>query len=198
VPLVAPRFDSRALWVTTWGATYRAELRSERPDVVETLYGSAPERYERVTRLAVTALPYPVTWRSDRGRRDGVRGAAVGRRLSASASGVGPARRPRQGPVSAASAAQRSDFRGRHRLRAVEDRAHSGVEIDRTWRQKRHRLLALGAEAVAVVTAPARSASARRLALDLSGSLWHPSVTVRPARHAGYGSPAGGMSRAWT
>ena len=147
VPLVAPRFDSRALWVTTWRATYRAELRSERPDVVETLYASAPDRYEQVTRLAVTALPYPVACMAT---ADGA--AVFEARLSA-----GVCRRAR-----AVWSLRVAHAKVRFLLRLLRNglifeggvdyvlwkiQRHSGVEIDRTWRQKRHPLLALGAEA---------------------------------------------------
>lgn len=53
LPLMPEEFESRDLWITTWRQTYRAELRAERPDVVEKLWNNASERYERVTRLAL-------------------------------------------------------------------------------------------------------------------------------------------------
>jgi len=53
IPLVAPHFDSQRLWIETWRHTYRAELRSERPEVVEKLWNNAAARYERVTELAL-------------------------------------------------------------------------------------------------------------------------------------------------
>ena len=147
VPLVAPRFESRTLWLTTWRATYRAELRSERPGAVEMLFASAPDRYERVTRLAVTALPYPVTCVAT---ADG--GAVFEAPLSAAA-----CRRARTvWSLRVAHAKLRFllrllrnglIFEGGVDYVLWKIQRHSGVEIDRTWRQKRHPLLALGAEA---------------------------------------------------
>jgi hypothetical protein len=113
--------------------------------VVETLYVSAPERYERVTRLAATALPYPVPCVAT---ADG--GTAFEARLSAAA-----CRRAR-----AVWGLRVAHAKVRFLLRLLRNglifeggvdyvlwkiERHSGVEIDRTWRQKRHRLLALGA-----------------------------------------------------
>ncbi len=53
LPLMPDEFDSRELWMSTWRQTYRAELRTEQPDVVEKLWNNACERYERVTKLAL-------------------------------------------------------------------------------------------------------------------------------------------------
>ena len=61
LPLVGPRFDARELWTAAWHATYRTELRAERPGVVDGLWDSAPQRYIAATRLALTALPYAST-----------------------------------------------------------------------------------------------------------------------------------------
>jgi len=74
-PLMGQEFDSRELWLTTWRQTYRAELRSERPDVVEKLWNNAPQRYHRVTELLLSELPVrmapPAAGRSPRFQRLG-------------------------------------------------------------------------------------------------------------------------------
>ena len=44
------------LWRSALSATYGAELRVEKADTVRTLYVAAPERYDRVARLAIRAL----------------------------------------------------------------------------------------------------------------------------------------------
>jgi hypothetical protein len=143
--LAAPRFDSRALWTTIWRTTYRAELRAERPGVVDTLWSSGAARYEQVTPLALAALASPA--------RAAVDGAA--------------------GWTLALSPAERRRARLLWRLRHVHGKTlflvrllrnglifeggvdyvlwkiqrHSGVEVDRGWRQRRHPILALGTEA---------------------------------------------------
>jgi hypothetical protein len=146
VPLVAPRFSSRELWTTMWSETYRAEVRAERPGAAEALWASAPDRYEHVTRLALPTLPY----------------AAVADEES----------HPIKFTVSLPPAAARRAKR-LWRLRRGYGKAmfllrilrnalifeggvdyvlwkiqrHSGVAVDRRWRERRHPLLALGAEA---------------------------------------------------
>jgi len=147
VPLVAPRFDSRVLWVTTWRATFGAELRPERPGAVEILYGCAPDRYERVTLLALAALPYPVTPVA----------TVDGRVVFEAPLSAGACRRARSVWV-----LRRAHAKVRFLLRLLRNslifeggvdyvlwkiQRRSGVEVDRTWREKRHPLLALGAEA---------------------------------------------------
>lgn len=146
VPLVAPRFSSRELWTTTWSETYRAEVRAERPGATAALWASAPDRYERVTRLALPALPYPAV--------------------------ADEASDPIMFTVSLPHAAPRR-ARMLWRIRRVYGKArfllrilrnalifdggvdyvlwkiqrHSGVEVDYRWRERRHPLLALGTEA---------------------------------------------------
>lgn len=48
--------DPEALWQEGFRATYGTELRTERPETIRELYAAAPERYARVTALAVGEL----------------------------------------------------------------------------------------------------------------------------------------------
>jgi hypothetical protein len=145
LPLVPERFDSRELWTATLRATYGTELRAERPHVVDTLYRSAPERYERVTQLALAALGDTVDVHHD----------AVGRFT---------ARLPKPTRLAAGWAWRWRSIRGKTSflLRILRNaiifeggvdyimwkiERHSGIATDGGWRDKRHPLLALGAEA---------------------------------------------------
>jgi hypothetical protein len=50
------RFTAEALFQAGFGETYRAELRSERPETVRQLYAASAPRYEAVARDALEAL----------------------------------------------------------------------------------------------------------------------------------------------
>ncbi len=60
VPLVGPTFSARELWVAGLSQSYSSELRAEGPDRTAALFVSFAEYYERATRLALAAMPYPV------------------------------------------------------------------------------------------------------------------------------------------
>ena len=145
VPFVDDAFDGRALWTTAWQATYGAEIRPERPGAAVAFYASNAARFEEATALAVPTLPWPVETLDGQERRYRVALRAPERRRALRAW-------------------------SRHRLRAKalfllrilrnglifeggvdyvlwKIQRHSGVAIDRDWRQKPHPLLALGAEA---------------------------------------------------
>jgi hypothetical protein len=49
-------FRVEALWQRGFEETYRTELRTERPETIASIYRSAPERYERMTMLALRVL----------------------------------------------------------------------------------------------------------------------------------------------
>ncbi|MGH7787329.1 MAG: hypothetical protein ACRERC_10715 [Candidatus Binatia bacterium] len=146
IPLVAPRFSSRELWLATWRTTYRAELRAERPGVVDMLWANAPGRYEAVTRLALEGLGHAVE--TDAETSD----------LRCTVDLSAAARRRARGLWHIRHAHGKTLFLLRILRNALifeggvdyvlwKIQRHSGVEVDRTWRQRRYPLLALGAQA---------------------------------------------------
>lgn len=147
VPLSGEAFDARELWTTGWRATYRAELRPERPQAAALgLYDDDADRYERATALAVETLPWSVASVSEGDRArfrvalpPDQRWRAVGawrlRRVHAKLLFL--LRILRNALI----------FEGGIDYVLWKIQRHSGVEIDHTWRRKRHRYLALGAEA---------------------------------------------------
>lgn len=146
VPLVDVPFDARALWTTTWQATYGAEIRPERPAATETLYATAAERYERATALALPALPWPsvaatedgrLSFRVDVSPRERRQAARTWRLRRAHGKALFLFRILRHALI----------FEGGVDYVLWKIQRHSGVAIDHGWRQKRHPLLALGAEA---------------------------------------------------
>ena len=60
MPGAKERFTARDLWHHGLLLSYRAELRSEKPDRLISLVDSAPEYYEKVTRAAVVSVPFKV------------------------------------------------------------------------------------------------------------------------------------------
>lgn len=146
IPLVAPRFASRDLWRASWRATYHAELRAERPGVVEMLWANAPERYEAVTRLALEALGHPVETDAENGDlRCTVELSATARRR---ARGLWRLRRVHGKTLFLLRILRNAlIFEGGVDYVLWKIQRHSGVEVDRTWRQRRYPLLALGAQA---------------------------------------------------
>jgi hypothetical protein len=147
VPFAADTFDARTLWTTAWRATYGAEVRPERTGAADALYASRADRFDEVTALAIPALPWPV------------------KQL---ASDDGPLRFRVDVPVAARRQALRAWRFRRLQAKALfllriarnalifeggvdyvlwKIQRHSGVAIDHAWREKRHPLLALGAEA---------------------------------------------------
>jgi predicted nucleotidyltransferase len=146
VPLVAPRFTSHELWTAIWRESYRAELRPERPGVIEALWDSAPERYEHATQLALATLPYPVVTSDASDSRaitvdlPGWRhhGARLGWRL-----------RQVHGKARFLLRILRNAliFEGGVDYVLWKIQRHSGIETASTWREHRYPLLALGAHA---------------------------------------------------
>jgi len=60
LPCIPEAFTARELWRQGLELSYRAELRSERPDRQVRLYDAAPEYFEGATRHALDAVPWPV------------------------------------------------------------------------------------------------------------------------------------------
>jgi hypothetical protein len=50
------RFRPAELWVQAFRETYRAELRGEKAETIDTIYGAQPERFDRVALAALRAL----------------------------------------------------------------------------------------------------------------------------------------------
>jgi len=142
LPLVAMPCAVRTLWTTQLRESYRAELRAERLDVAERLYDAATTRYERVTRAALARLPYTPT-------PDVIGGILQlpARPASPRAASLWRARRIWGKWLSLLrilKSALTQEGSVDYALWKVE--RHSGVQIDKTWRQKPHPLLALGEE----------------------------------------------------
>jgi hypothetical protein len=146
VPFVASPFDGNALWTTAWQATYGAEIRPERVGAAAALYASNAERFEQATALAIPSLPWPATPVTENSgvrfhvdlpppvRRRALRTWRL-RRLQAKTFFL--LRILRNALI----------FEGGVDYALWKIQRHSGVAIDQAWRQKRHPLLALGAEA---------------------------------------------------
>jgi hypothetical protein len=143
--LVPSRFTAADLWRTTLGETYRCEVRAERAGQALDLYAAAPERYATVTRLALAALPERVTSETIAGETwytsdvpDSRRRSAVWtwrlRRVHSTILFL--LRILRNGLI----------FEGGIDYVMWKIERHSGVKVDRSWRQRRFRLLGLGAE----------------------------------------------------
>jgi hypothetical protein len=146
VPFVGTSFDSRALWTTAWQATYGAEIRPERPGAAVELYASNANRFERATALVVPTLPWAATtvaeadglrFQVDLPMRERRRALGVWRRRRLRAKALFLLRILRNAVI----------FEGGVDYVLWKIQRHSGVSIDQAWRQKRHPLLALGAEA---------------------------------------------------
>ena len=60
LPGIPAEFTARQLWSRGLTLSYRAELRSEKPEKRARLYDAAAEYYEEITGLTVDALAYPI------------------------------------------------------------------------------------------------------------------------------------------
>jgi hypothetical protein len=146
VALADGPFDGHALWTRTWRATYGAEVRPERPDAAETLYASNAERFEQATALALPALPWASSAVGGQGRQRFVVEIprAVRRRALLA---WRPRRLLAKGRFLLRMFRNASIFDGGVDYVLWKIQRHSGIAIDHEWRQKRHPVLALGAEA---------------------------------------------------
>ncbi|MEO6029308.1 MAG: hypothetical protein ABIR79_20790 [Candidatus Binatia bacterium] len=139
-------FDARALWTSAWRATYGAEVRPERPGAADGFYEANAARFEDLTALVVPSLPWPVTTVEEGGRTafrlampewERAQALRAWRRRRLQAKGLFLLRILRNGLI----------FEGGADYVLWKIQRHSGVLTDRSWREKRHPLLALGAEA---------------------------------------------------
>ena len=60
LPRVSAEFSARDLWGRGFELSYRAELRAEKPEKRARLFEAAPEYYEKMTRIALDSVGYPV------------------------------------------------------------------------------------------------------------------------------------------
>ena len=60
MPELEKRFTARDLWHHGLLLSYKAELRSEKPDKLVNLVDAAPEYYKQVTRAAMVSVPFKV------------------------------------------------------------------------------------------------------------------------------------------
>ncbi|MCC6765771.1 MAG: hypothetical protein IT293_14030 [Deltaproteobacteria bacterium] len=142
VPFADERFDARALWTRAWRATYGAEIRPERPGAAEVLWAANAARFVAATALALPSVPWPVAAEAGaftvalppRERRRALRAWRV-RRLRAKAAFL--LRILRNAMI----------FEGGVDYVLWKIQRHAGVAVTSDWRQRRHPLLALGAEA---------------------------------------------------
>jgi hypothetical protein len=146
VPFVEETFDARTLWTNAWQATYGAELRPERPGAADAFYVRDATRFDEATALALPTLPWPnAVLDEGKSRRFRVEMPPSQRRRTLRAWSVRRARAKslfllrmlRNGLI----------FEGGVDYVLWKIQRHSGMAIDRNWREKPHPLLALGAEA---------------------------------------------------
>jgi hypothetical protein len=60
LPRLEAEFNARRLWHLGFELSYGAELRVEQPERRARLFDAAPEYYEKITAIAMDAIPYPV------------------------------------------------------------------------------------------------------------------------------------------
>jgi hypothetical protein len=143
--LVPERFTTAELWKTTLRETYRCEVRAERAVAPVDLYLASPERYDAITRLALPSLSYPVGAQTDSGETQwSVHVPAWRRRI---APWVWAVRRV-HGSILFVLRLLRNGliFEGGVDYVIWKIERHSGVEVDRSWRNSRVPLFRLVAE----------------------------------------------------
>ena len=60
LPRVNSDFSARQMWQRGLELSYQAELRAERPEKRARLFDAAPDYYEKITRIAMNAIVFPV------------------------------------------------------------------------------------------------------------------------------------------
>lgn len=143
--LVGEHFTTSDLWQTTLRETYRCEVRAERAGAPVDLYRASPERYDEITRLALPALPYPVSSQTVSGETQWtVQVPTRRRRIAPWAWRV----RRVHGSILFLLRLLRNGliFEGGVDYVIWKIERHSGVKVDRSWRNRRFPLFGLGAE----------------------------------------------------
>ncbi|MBL0715261.1 MAG: hypothetical protein JJV98_16350 [Desulfosarcina sp.] len=65
LPCTKSPFTARDLWFKGLSLTYRSELRAENPDKLSKLVGMFDDYYEKITRVAISRIPYEVAIQKD-------------------------------------------------------------------------------------------------------------------------------------
>lgn len=142
LPLVAERFSIDQLWIRGLTETYRTEVRSDRSGAPQRLYEAAPERYNEVTRAALSQIESvrQIDALEDRTWVE----VAIPSRERRNASLWWFLRRV-QGKVLSLTRILKSalTFEGGVDYLLWKIERHTGAKVDPTWREKRYRLLAL-------------------------------------------------------
>jgi hypothetical protein len=136
------RFRADELWRTALRETYRAELRSERPEAVAGLVAAAPERYDRAARAALRWLAAAGRLAVVAEEADGVLCVASDPRERARARRAWRVRRPLGKALAVAGLFKTALTFGDwvpYVLWKLE--RHSGQRIEVSERQRRHPLL---------------------------------------------------------
>ena len=142
LPQLGESFTARELWDRGLLLSYRAELRSERPDNLVHLFDAASEYYEQLTRAAMASVPFAVE----------VGDTAVGYSYQARIPGrvrlrnrLGWVLRTAQGKVLSLLRLTKAFFTFEGGLEYIQWKIerHSGAKVEWTPRLKRHPLLAV-------------------------------------------------------
>lgn len=142
IPCLPPRFTSRELWCKGLELSYRAEIRTERPDQQARLFEAAPDYFKQITRKAMAAVPYPVEMVDSHGPIHYV--AAISESVR-TASRLAWEIRKRQGKILSILRLVKgaATFQGGVDYILWKIERHTGVSIAVDPRLKRHHLLAM-------------------------------------------------------
>lgn len=142
MPQLPERFTARELWREGLLLSYRAELRSERPDKLVYLFDSGKEYYEQLTRAAMVSVPFAVKILTEpEGFRYHAHIPAQVRYRNRLAWGL----RNLQGKLLSILRLSKAFFTFEGGLEYIQWKIerHSGVKVEWTPRLKRHPLLAV-------------------------------------------------------
>ena len=142
IPELEEKFTARELWQHGLLLSYRAELRSERPDKLVHLFEAAEEYYEQLTHAAMASVPFAVEVSSGpegfHYHADIPAQARYGNRLAWKL-------RSLQGKLLSILRLSKAFFTFEGGLEYIQWKIerHSGVKVEWTPRLKRHPLLAV-------------------------------------------------------
>lgn len=142
LPQLGENFTARDLWDRGLVLSYRAELRSERPDNLVHLFNAATEYYNQITRAAMASVPFIVEF------NDGDDGYSYQARIPGRVrqwNRLGWALRTAQGKVLSVLRLAKAFFTFEGGLEYIQWKIerHSGAKVEWSPRLKRHPLLAV-------------------------------------------------------